>query len=139
MFRRRSAILRRLGRAICVLAGLLMAVPPVRAALVGLAFVMAAGAAVGQGWNVEVVGQIGGVCYAVYVEGNYAYIGEGVNLTILDVSNPTSPVVRSRTRLPDFVSGVSVSGGLAYVADAYNGLQIIDVSNPAAPTLRGSL
>jgi hypothetical protein len=41
--------------------------------------------------NVELVGHIGGVTDAVFVQGNYAYIGEGPRLTILDISNPASP------------------------------------------------
>ena len=42
--------------------------------------------------NVEFVGQIGGSTYTVFVEGDYAYIGVGPRLTILDVSNPTFPL-----------------------------------------------
>ena len=33
-------------------------------------------------WNVELVGQIGRACNAVFVQGNYAYIGGGSNLRI---------------------------------------------------------
>jgi len=92
----------------------------------------------GQGWNVEVVGQIGGECRAVFVAGNYAYIGEGPNLRILDVSNASSPVALGRVLLPDIVRGVYVSGNMAYVADGYGGLRIIAVTNPSSPQLRGS-
>ena len=51
----------------------------------------------GEGWggvraadaqNVEFIGHIGGPTYAVAVQGNYAYVGEGPSLTILDISNP---------------------------------------------------
>jgi hypothetical protein len=91
-----------------------------------------------QGQNVEVVGQIGGLCYGVHVQGHYAYIGEGPNLRILDVSNPASPVPVGGVLLPDFVQDVYVSGNLAYVANFAHGLQIIDVSDPMRPLLRGS-
>ncbi len=36
------------------------------------------------------------------------------------------------------ISGISLSGNMAYLADRYSGLKIIDVSNPADPTLLGS-
>ena len=107
-------------------------------AVVGVVFALAANRAAAQGQNVRVVGQIGGACEAVQVVGNCAYIGEGLNLTILDVSNPSSPIRRGKVLLPDIVRGVYVTGGLAYVADGYYGLQIVAVSNPSLPQLRGS-
>jgi len=36
--------------------------------------------------NIEFVSSIGGVVRTVAVDGNYAYIGEGAALTVLDVS-----------------------------------------------------
>jgi len=84
--------------------------------------------------NVEFVGHIGGTILAVAVQGNYAYIGEGPRLTILNVSNPASPTVVGKTPpLPDVVRGVYVAGGYAYVADHNAGLRVVDVSNPANP------
>jgi len=90
------------------------------------------------GDNVELVGQIGGQCEAVYVVGNYAYVGEGPSLRILDVSNASTPIALGRVFLPDVVRDVFVSSNLAYVAASESGLQIIDVSNPSSPQLRGS-
>ncbi len=90
-------------------------------------------------WNVEYVGHIGGVTNAVAAQGDYAYIGEGPQLTILEVSNPASATVIGKTQLfPDFVYGLAVSSGYAYVADSGAGLRIIDVSDPAAPFEAGS-
>ena len=90
--------------------------------------------------NVEFVGQIGGATYAVAVQGNYAYVGEGPRLTILDVSNPVSPTMVGKTDpLPDVVYDVAVAGNYAYVADEYyGGLRVVDVSDPAHPTEVGS-
>jgi hypothetical protein len=107
-------------------------------AAVSIVTVLMPNPAIGQGQNVRLVGQIGGGCGAVQVVGNYAYIGEGQKLRILDVSNPASPVPLGRVLFPETVVGVFVSGGLAYVSDRMSGLQIIDVTNPTAPTLRGS-
>ena len=90
-----------------------------------------------QGQNVEVVGQIGGRCFAAYIQGNYAYIGEESQLLILDLSNPASPVPTGRVFLPNNLQDIYISGGLAYVADYYYSLQIIDVSDPTRPVWRG--
>ncbi len=53
--------------------------------------------------NVEFVGQVGGRTNAVAVQGNYAYIGEGPRLTILDITDPALPTV---------VAGWPTSSGL---------------------------
>jgi hypothetical protein len=107
-------------------------------ALVSVLFALAVGLASGQGQNVRVVGQIGGECNAVAIQGNYAYNGEGYNVTILNVSTPARPVVVGKIRLPDIVQGIAVSGGMAYVADGPSGLQIVSVSNPSSPQRRGA-
>jgi len=84
--------------------------------------------------NVEFVGHIGGATYAVALQGNYAYIGEGPRLTILDISNPASPTVLGKTLpLPDTVRRVAVAGSYAYVADYDGGLRVVDVSTPSNP------
>ena len=84
--------------------------------------------------NVEFVGHIGGATLAVAVQGDYAYIGEGPRLAILDISNPASPTVAGKTvPLPGVVRGVAVTGGYAYIADREGGLRVVDVSTPANP------
>jgi hypothetical protein len=81
------------------------------------------------------VGHIGGATDAVAVQGSYAYIGEGPRLTILDISNPLSPIVVGKTvPLPSTVKDVAISGSYAYVATLGAGLRVLDVSTPANPT-----
>ena len=92
-----------------------------------------------QAQNVELVGQIGGSVYAVALQGDYAYIGVGPRLVILDVSNPAQPPVIGQTGvLPGMVGDVAVAGAYAYVADGEGGLRIVDVSDPAHPAEAGS-
>lgn len=80
------------------------------------------------------VGQIGGPTQAVAVQGNYAYVGVGLRLVVLDISNPvTSTEVGSTTPFPYFVEDVVVSGTLAYVAAGGAGLRVVDVLTPTAP------
>lgn len=90
------------------------------------------------------IAKIGGYCRAVDVVGNYAYIGEGTKLTVLDVSDPSSPVPVGGTLLPsrqfnDIPWGIAVSGGIAYIAkwNGSYGLTTVDVSAPASPVVLG--
>ncbi|MBE9251855.1 DUF4347 domain-containing protein [Dolichospermum sp. LEGE 00240] len=74
--------------------------------------------------------------HAVTVVGNYAY-AVGDTLDIIDISNPSKPVVKGTYNI-NYAYGVQVVGNYAYVADTYSGLQIIDISNPTTPTLKGN-
>lgn len=89
--------------------------------------------------GVELVGQIGGSAEAVSVDGNYAYVGAGPRLLILDISNPSSPTKVAQTEvLPDTVNDVVVADRYAYVVTAGSGLHIFDIRNPLAPNQVGS-
>jgi hypothetical protein len=68
-------------------------------------------AAEDQQTNWKLVGQVGGPTQAVAVQGNYAYVGVGLRLVVLDVSNPTAlREVGTTAPFPYFVEGVIVSG-----------------------------
>ncbi len=82
----------------------------------------------------ELIGQVGGTSYASAWQGNYAYLGVGPKLVILDVSDPSTPFITGQTGIfPDIVQGISVVGNVAYVADYTGGLRIIDITNPDTP------
>lgn len=84
--------------------------------------------------NVEMVGQIGGSSHAIAVQENYAYLGVGPRLVILNISNPAHPMVVSQGPMfPGSVTGVFVAGNYAYVAAGTGGLRVVDVSDPTAP------
>ncbi len=88
--------------------------------------------------NVELVGQLGGAVRAVAIRDNYAYIGVGPRLVILDISNPAQPAaVGQSVVLPGIVEGVAVAGDYACLANWYSGLRIVDVSDPAQPVETG--
>lgn len=88
--------------------------------------------------NVEFVAQIGGPIGPGAVQGNYAYVGVGTHVLILNISDPSQPTVVGQTgMMPDLVSHVTVSGTHAYVADGNNGIYIFDVSDPAHPSQTG--
>ncbi|RMH74776.1 MAG: hypothetical protein D6681_22735, partial [Calditrichaeota bacterium] len=79
-----------------------------------------------QSQNTTLIGRWpNGPCYAGFVVGNTAYIGNGGAVEILDVSNPASPVSLGQAITPSVVSDIFVSGSQAYVADGEAGLRII--------------
>jgi hypothetical protein len=59
-------------------------------------------------------------------------------LLIVDVSNPSSPVVIGRASAPGQPLDVTVVGMTAYIAGESKGLSVLDVSDPLAPRLLGS-
>ncbi len=93
------------------------------------------------GWRL--VGQIGGPTNAVALAGHYAYVGVGLRLVVLDVSDPAGPHEMGATPpLPYFVEGIAlaIQGGhsYAFVAAGDAGLLVVDVSVPSAPQEIGS-
>jgi hypothetical protein len=104
-------------------------------ALRGLSAPSGASAVQADAENVEFVGHIGGGTRAVTVQGDYAYIGVGPRLTILDISDRASPAVVGKTSLlPAIVYDVNVSGDYAYVAADEGDLRIVDISDLARPS-----
>lgn len=88
-----------------------------------------------QTYNVQLIGQIGGVSHAIYVVGNLAYVGEGYRLSILDISNPVNPVKLGKTQpLPQIIQGVFVLGSFAYVVVGNSGLRLVDITDPTKPS-----
>ncbi len=76
---------------------------------------------------------------SVDIVGNLAFVTifqDG--LAIVDVADPTTPVVVGGFDTPDAATDVQVVGPLAFVSDT-SSLQIVDVSAPASPARRGSL
>ena len=115
------------------------------AALTGMAFLgdsTAAPAAVPHtqdGGTIELVSHFGGGMFSLAVPpgGNYAYLGEGSALTIMDVSDRSLPAPVGRLLLFDEVDDIALEGDIAYLANIGDGLTIVDTSNPISPTLIG--
>jgi hypothetical protein len=92
---------------------------------------------IANGNKLNLVSAVGGGCYAVDVSGSYAYVGEGRNLVVLNVSTQSNPFRAGSVLLPGIVSDIKVFGNYAYVADGEAGLQVIDVSTPSSPKICG--
>jgi hypothetical protein len=105
--------------------------------MIGLAF------APNMGWsqnaeNVRVVGRWPyGTAFAVTVQGNYAFLGSGTAILVLDTTEPSSPEKVADLAIPGVVYGLFISGNLLYIAGGHGGLRVVDVSVPASPQEAG--
>ena len=84
--------------------------------------------------NVSLVGKLPmGPSFAVAVSGNYAFVGNGPKMLVLDISQPSNPVYVSEIVFNSTVWDIKISGDYAYVADNKEGLRIVDISQPSNP------
>lgn len=97
---------------------------------------VATAAAAETAWSL--VGTIGGPADLVQLRGTRAYIADGANLRIVDVSDTTAPKVIGRFTFPEKIWAFTVDGPVVYAANDWSGFVILDLSNLAAPVLRGS-
>jgi hypothetical protein len=85
-------------------------------------------------------GQIGGSSYAVDVQGNFAYLGVGPRVYVLDISNTSAPKFMGQSGvMPGVVRSVIASGNYVYVAAGKGSLRVLDVSDPTQPAEVASL
>jgi len=89
--------------------------------------------------TLEAVSQTAGDDWALFIQGNLAYIGNEPVWEIRDITNPTSPVlIYSDTFRGSWVEDIWVSGNLVYIAHAEVGFFIFDATIPTAPILLSS-
>jgi hypothetical protein len=100
--------------------------------------VVAASSAFGQTVALKQVGSFRVPADTVEIRGNYAFVAGGHMLTVLDLSDPSSPKKAAEYAFPEQIWSFRLVGQYAYVAANFFGLGILDVSNPAAPELRAS-
>jgi len=87
-----------------------------------------------SGEPLDMLQQTGGGTNTVVVQGNYAFIGEGPALVVLNVQDPLNPVQVGKSRvLPDIIYGATLVGSYVFVAAGDAGLRIFNISNPADP------
>lgn len=86
--------------------------------------------------TVQILGHAGGEVYDLAVQGTYAYLGIGVELAVLDLTNPAHPQRAGYVILPSWVQAVAVAGHYAYAAGNY-AMWVVDVSDPTDPRIVG--
>ncbi len=76
----------------------------------------------------------------IAISGSYAYLTTNKSLCIIDISNPTSPVLTGSVAIPDNgglqAEGVVVLGNLVFVAGFNDGFAVIDATDKANPVVR---
>lgn len=97
--------------------------------------------------NVTLLNQTGGAVYGAATRGNYAYVGIGPRLVVMNISNPQNPIAIGQTDVfPGTIVQVTLDGDYAYVAElppqnsdeaGLGGLRIIDISDPTQPQAVG--
>ena len=72
----------------------------------------------------------------VYVDGNYAYVADGwQDVKVINISDPTDPVLVSTVSNRGFTASVFVTGGYLYAGkgnwnnNSWEGLKVLDVNN----------
>ena len=74
----------------------------------------------------------------VTISGNYAYVADRDELVILNIEDPSNPILVGNYTTDGSAFGVAISGNYVYVADYDEGLVILNIEDPANPTLAGS-
>jgi hypothetical protein len=81
---------------------------------------------------------------AVAVNGKYAYVTVRNGLRIVDISNPTNPILIGRLDDSNFISAafkpIAIQGRYAYIVNTTSGpttghLLVVDIANPKKPSL----
>ncbi|WP_321420610.1 PGF-pre-PGF domain-containing protein [uncultured Methanomethylovorans sp.] len=104
-----------------------------------LLFVMAtAGVGLAENTSVGLVSQFSGEISNVVIADNYAYLGQGQDFVVLDVSNVANPSEVGRVASLSEINDVVISGNYAYIANGDSGLAIFDISTPSSPIFVGS-
>jgi len=86
----------------------------------------------------EIIGGITDHARDIHVAGGFAYLATGAEILVLDVLDPTRPVVRSRVRTAETTSVLAVQGSTCYVGSGDWGMHVIDVGDPSNPRFLGS-
>ncbi len=79
---------------------------------------------------------------AIAISDNYAYVvdSDDDNLSVVDISNPTSPAVINSLAISSEPSRIAISGNYAYIiSTGSDDLKVIDISNPNTLSVIGSL
>ncbi len=87
--------------------------------------------------STERVGQWGGASKTLAVQGDFAYVGIGAKLVVVDLSDPQEPTLVGSLLLNGVAQDIAVSVQHVYVCTDGLSMEIIDIFNPSQPTRVG--
>ncbi|HML25512.1 MAG TPA: hypothetical protein PKC27_02270, partial [Methanomethylovorans sp.] len=70
--------------------------------------------------DVELFSHFGGIVNDVAVSGNYAYVAQGSDLAVYDVTNVSDPLEVGRAITTSGVCDIAIMNNCAYLADSEN-------------------
>ena len=75
------------------------------------------------------------------IDDNTLYVANGLDggIAIIDISNPSDPILLSNLALDGYAKDIYASNGMIYLANAESGLQIIDATDPTNPILKSTV
>jgi hypothetical protein len=76
---------------------------------------------------------VDGYARDVQVKDNYAYVsapGVASKMYVIDISNPSNPVLQSIYNSEDYISSFSINGDYIFTGDFRSGIGVVDISNP---------
>jgi hypothetical protein len=83
---------------------------------------------------VPTVGRLGGANVGVTKSGNFAYLGVGAGMQVLDVTDESNPIPLGFVNTADLAGrNIIASGAYVYYGGAKGGVSIVDVSDPENP------
>ncbi|MCG3196584.1 MAG: hypothetical protein HUU16_20590 [Candidatus Omnitrophica bacterium] len=65
--------------------------------------------------------------------------GGMAGMLVIDISDPSSPVLENIVMTPDYLSDIEVSGSVGYLAVGDSGVQVVDLADPGNPQLIGRI
>jgi hypothetical protein len=83
--------------------------------------------------TLEFVSSMGGDHGDIVLAGDYAYVGNGAELSVVDISDPSLAHEVRLLCLPGVIHDLAVDSNYLYIAAGYGGLLIYDIGTPAAP------
>jgi len=71
------------------------------------------------------------------LSGDYVFVGESSNLTVFDVTSPSSPTLATTCNVHGFVNDLSIEGDTLYAAADDLGLLVINIKDAENPVIEG--